>query len=303
MDSGKDEGVNGVLTLAKSNSREGDGDSFKSNNNKEKPLALKVTSLGSFRNESQSFRADRIDLKMLDIQLEKMNCGRSWSLESEGRVRKEQWQIDLSKLDIRHVIAKGTYGIVYRAVYDGQNVAVKVLDWGEDGFATTALTAALRASFRQEVSVWHKLEHPNVTKFIGASMATSKLKIPSTNSLDDRRLSNPSSACCIVVEYLPGGTLKNYLYRNRRKKIAFKIVVQLALDLARGSNLRPEIPRCCPSSYASIMKKCWNANPQKRPEMDDVVRVLEALDTSKGGGMIPEDQASGCFCFGTPRGP
>ena len=30
--------------------------------------------------------------------------------------------------------------------------------------ATSAETAALRASFRQEVAVWHKLDHPNVTK-------------------------------------------------------------------------------------------------------------------------------------------
>lgn len=41
---------------------------------------------------------------------------------------------------------------------------MKLLDWGEDGLATTAETAALRASFRQEVAVWHKLDHPNVTK-------------------------------------------------------------------------------------------------------------------------------------------
>ena len=68
-------------------------------------------------------------------------------------------------------------------------------------------------------------------------------------------------------------------------------------------NLRPDIPRCCPSSFASIMKKCWDANPQKRPEMEEVVRLLEAIDTSKGGGMIPEDQASGCFCFAPMRGP
>lgn len=41
---------------------------------------------------------------------------------------------------------------------------MKLLDWGEDGLATSAETAALRASFRQEVAVWHKLDHPNVTK-------------------------------------------------------------------------------------------------------------------------------------------
>lgn len=67
-------------------------------------------------------------------------------------------------------------------------------------------------------------------------------------------------------------------------------------------NLRPEIPRCCPSSLASIMRKCWDAHPERRPDMDEVVRLLEAVDTSKGGGMIPDDQAPGCFCF-TARGP
>lgn len=52
------------------------------------------------------------------------------------------------------------------------------------------------------------------------------------------------------------------------------------------------------------MKKCCDANPEKRPEMDEVVRMLEAVDTSKGGGMIAENKASsGCFCFLTPRGP
>ena len=47
------------------------------------------------------------------------------------------------------------------------------------------------------------------------------------------------------------------------------------------------------------MRKCWDANPDKRPDMDEVVRHLEALNTSKGGGMIPEDKAHGCFCFTT----
>ncbi|KAB1219365.1 Serine/threonine-protein kinase Nek3 [Morella rubra] len=35
--------------------------------------------------------------------------------------------------------------------------------------------------------------------------------------------------------------------------------------------------------------------------MDEVVRMLEAIDTNKGGGMIPEDQAWGCFCFAPAR--
>ncbi|GMP99736.1 hypothetical protein CsSME_00047092 [Camellia sinensis var. sinensis] len=111
---------------------------------------------------------------------------------------------------------------------------MKVLDWGEDGIATAAETAALRASFQQEVAVWHKLDHRNVTKFVGASMGTSNLKIPLNNNSSDAPNSLPSRACCVVVEYLPGGTLKKYLIRNIRKKLAFRVVIQLALDLSRG---------------------------------------------------------------------
>jgi hypothetical protein len=38
------------------------------------------------------------------------------------------------------------------------------------------------------------------------------------------------------------------------------------------------------------MKICWDSNTDKRPEMDEVVTMLEAIDTSNGGGMIPLDQ-------------
>lgn len=37
--------------------------------------------------------------------------------------------------------------------------------------------------------------------------------------------------------------------------------------------------------------------------MEEVVSMLEAIDTSKGGGMIPVDQPQGCFCFLRYRGP
>lgn len=244
---------------------------------------------------------------------------------------------------------------------------------------TAAETAALRASFQQEVTVWQKLDHPNVTKFVGASMGTSNLKIPSKNPSEGYTTLS-CRACCVLVEFLYGGTLKKYLFKHRKKKLPFKILIQLALDLSRGTlkiadfgvarveaqnpqdmtgetgtlgymapevldgkpynrkcdvysfgiclweiyccdlpypdlsfaevssavvrqNLRPEIPRCCPSSLSNVMKKCWDGHPEKRPEMDEVVRLLEAIDTSKGGGMIPEDVAGSCICFRPIRGP
>ncbi|KAB5532000.1 hypothetical protein DKX38_018670 [Salix brachista] len=385
-------------------------------------------------------RADQIDLKSLDEQLER-HLTRVLTLENKNKrddgdgddvvvtasltptpsttkiapfkKQRQEWEIDPSKLSIKTVIARGTFGTVHRGVYDGQDVAVKLLDWGEEGQRTEAEISALRAAFTQEVAVWHKLDHPNVTKillfldtlafpwlcdvispksnnqlilisialvqFIGATMGSAELQIQTANG----QIGMPNNICCVVVEYLPGGALKSYLIKNRRRKLAFKVVVELALDLARGlnylhsqkivhrdvktenmlldktrtvkiadfgvarieasnpndmtgetgtlgymapeiyccdmpypdlsfaevtsavvrQNLRPEIPRCCPSSLANVMKRCWDANPDKRPEMDEVVSLLEAIDVSKGGGMIPPDQQGGCFCFRRNRGP
>lgn len=45
-----------------------------------------------------------------------------------------------------------------------QYLTVKLLDWGEEGHRTQAEIASLRAAFTQEVAVWHKLDHPNVTR-------------------------------------------------------------------------------------------------------------------------------------------
>ncbi|XP_065865439.1 serine/threonine-protein kinase 54-like [Euphorbia lathyris] len=107
---------------------------------------------------------------------------------------------------------------------------VKLLDWGEEGHRSDAEIASLRAAFTQEVAVWHKLDNPNVTKFIGATMGSSEcINIQTENG----HIGMPSNVCCVVVEYCPGGALKSYLIKNMRRKLAFK-VVQLALDLARG---------------------------------------------------------------------
>ncbi|KAM0937115.1 putative dual-specificity kinase [Dioscorea sansibarensis] len=128
----------------------------------------KLNGVGGVSEKKMFFRADQIDLKKLDIQLEK-TLSRVWTMNRTNTTSpkpKEEWEIDLAKLDIRYVVAKGTYGTVYRGNYDGKDVAVKLLDWGKDGFTTDAETVALRSSFKQEVAVWHKLDHPNITKVI-----------------------------------------------------------------------------------------------------------------------------------------
>ncbi|KAI3746290.1 hypothetical protein L6452_08717 [Arctium lappa] len=68
---------------------------------------------------------NKIDFKSWDVQLDK-HLSRVWSRDRDNKdvnKKKEEWEIDLAKLDIRNVIAHGTYGTVYRGVYDGQDVA------------------------------------------------------------------------------------------------------------------------------------------------------------------------------------
>ncbi|XVE75056.1 hypothetical protein DITRI_Ditri12bG0066900 [Diplodiscus trichospermus] len=60
--------------------------------------------------------------------------------------------------------------------------------------------------------------------------------------------------------------------------------------------LRPEIPKNCPEALANLMNKCWDTDPSKRPEMEEVVWMLEAIDTSKAKKLKWLDVQS-CFCI------
>ena len=51
-----------------------------------------------------------------------------------------------------------------KTIYWEIHLRVKLLDWGKEGHRSEAEIASLRAAFTQEVVVWHKLDHSNVTK-------------------------------------------------------------------------------------------------------------------------------------------
>lgn len=80
-------------------------------------------------------RADQIDLKSLDEQLER-HLSRALTMEKAKKKDefgeqqsssdvKHEWEIDASKLIIKSVIARGTFGTVHRGMYDGLDVAGK----------------------------------------------------------------------------------------------------------------------------------------------------------------------------------
>ncbi|KAG6581025.1 hypothetical protein SDJN03_21027, partial [Cucurbita argyrosperma subsp. sororia] len=80
-------------------------------------------------------RADQIDLKSLDEQFQR-HLSKAWTMEKNKRkddeeggggrrpgITRQEWEIDPSKLIIKAVLARGTFGTVHRGIYDGQDVA------------------------------------------------------------------------------------------------------------------------------------------------------------------------------------
>ncbi|XP_002963737.2 serine/threonine-protein kinase STY8 [Selaginella moellendorffii] len=68
--------------------------------------------------------------------------------------------------------------------------------------------------------------------------------------------------------------------------MAYGLVCLSLADITKGlvyRNLRPKIPRSCPGELAYVMKRCWKKNPDKRPRMSEVVRMLEAI--AKGNSL------------------
>ncbi|XP_072998230.1 uncharacterized protein [Typha latifolia] len=50
--------------------------------------------------------------------------------------------------------------------------------------------------------------------------------------------------------------------------------VQAAVGIA-ACGLRPEIPKECPQVLRSLMLKCWNNSPSKRPQFSEIIAILQ----------------------------
>jgi hypothetical protein len=73
-------------------------------------------------------RADQVDLMSLDFEIEERMADRFRKLNSGGVERgdegpKAAWEIDLSKLEIGHVVEHGDHGTLFRGKYYSQDVA------------------------------------------------------------------------------------------------------------------------------------------------------------------------------------
>ncbi|PSS31724.1 Serine/threonine-protein kinase [Actinidia chinensis var. chinensis] len=126
------------------------------------------------------------------------------ALTAKGRTG--DWEVDRRLLKIGDRIASGSCGDLYRGVYLGQDVAIKIL-------RSEHLNDALEDEFAQEVAILRQVQHINVVQFVGACTKSPHL--------------------CIVTEYMPGGNLYEYLHKNH---IVLKLpqLLKFAIDVCRG---------------------------------------------------------------------
>ncbi|XP_069857542.1 mitogen-activated protein kinase kinase kinase 10 isoform X1 [Dipodomys merriami] len=117
-------------------------------------------------------------------------------------------EIPFHELQLEEIIGVGGFGKVYRALWQGEEVAVKAarLDPERD----PAVTAE---QVRQEARLFGALQHPNIIALRGACLSPPNL--------------------CLVMEYARGGALSRVLAGRR---VPPHVLVNWAVQVARGMN-------------------------------------------------------------------
>ncbi|KAL2324617.1 hypothetical protein Fmac_023675 [Flemingia macrophylla] len=140
----------------------------------------------------------------------------SWSRSSNAHSAVEKalaiegksgdWEIDRRLLKLGEKIASGSSGNLYHGIYLGEDVAVKVL-------RSDQLNDALEEEFAQEIAILRQVNHKNVVRFIGACTKCPHL--------------------CIVTEYMPGGSLYDYVHKNHNV-LEMSQLLKFAIDVCKG---------------------------------------------------------------------
>ncbi|XP_042976465.1 serine/threonine-protein kinase EDR1-like isoform X4 [Carya illinoinensis] len=121
----------------------------------------------------------------------------------------EEWNIDFSELTVGTRVGIGFFGEVFRGIWNGTEVAVKV-------FLEQDLTAENMEDFCNEISILSRLRHPNVILFLGACMRPPGLSM--------------------VTEYMERGSLY-YLIQlssSQNKMLSWRRRLKMLRDICRG---------------------------------------------------------------------
>lgn len=125
---------------------------------------------------------------------------------------RETWATDFKSIIFGPRIGAGGFGEVYKCKCSTQLVAVKTLQHCEEENRQSVM-----AEFMVEMKLMSKLKHPNIISFIGACVHSPNL--------------------CIILEYMPGGSLYRAIHRRRRNGLGpfpHSKSVWIAYGVAKG---------------------------------------------------------------------
>ncbi|KAL7160178.1 hypothetical protein ABFS83_01G076800 [Erythranthe nasuta] len=111
-------------------------------------------------------------------------------------------------LQLKEEVGQGSFAVVYRGIWNGSDVAVKV-------YYGNQYTEQVLLDYRKEIDIMRRLRHPNVLLFMGAVCTDEKL--------------------AIVTEYLTRGSLFKALHKNNQS-LDIRRRLKMAIDVARGMN-------------------------------------------------------------------
>ncbi|XP_016716062.1 dual specificity protein kinase shkD isoform X2 [Gossypium hirsutum] len=190
-----------------------------------------------------------MDASVMEDELQKQTDGKGFSSlgnstgsqenqSSKGDNNESNSMVDCEirweDLHLGEEVGQGSYAVVYRGIWNGSDVAVKVYFAGEYKESTLL-------DYKKEIDIMRKLRHPNVLLFMGAVYSQERL--------------------AIVTEFLPRGSLFKALHKNNQA-LDVKRRMRMALDVARGMNYlhhrNPPIVHRDLKSSNLLVDRNWN---------------------------------------------
>ncbi|XP_009395709.2 uncharacterized protein LOC135582492 isoform X1 [Musa acuminata AAA Group] len=120
----------------------------------------------------------------------------------------DEWNIEFSELTVGTRVGIGFFGEVFRGIWNGTDVAIKV-------FLEQDLTTENVEDFCNEISILSRLRHPNVILFLGACVKPPHLSL--------------------VTEYMEMGSLYYLIHTSgQKRRLSWRKRLKMLRDICRG---------------------------------------------------------------------